>query len=740
MTNFRNFLLATISGVTLAACGGGGGSGGGSGGSGSGGGSSNSPPRITSPTSFEFAENEVVLFTVQVADADGDTVSIAIDGTTGDGSHFVINASNGNVNANTADNMFDFENPLDQNGDNVYEQTITLSDGKTTVRETITVTITDFDEDPVCLETGVLEFDENFTGVLYNFENSAEDPEGAAITGFALTDLTRDSAFAPSQETLDKFSFNASTGELSLIEPLDAEEIGTDGEFRAEVQINFGPQSVNCRGLFQLRDVAGAVTSGVKFTGPNNNLTDIGDVDGDGITDFVLSLPADSTQSNGPEYLVVLGVEINALLARDGFADLDIDAINPSNTVRIIPGFPESNFLEFEKLGDFDGDNNDEVVVAFQPSNQSRFADNPLAIVLWDRAFAENLGGELNLFNLELSEGVYLYGERGENRSESNVGAGDFDGDGNLDVVVGAPNATVNGQRGQTYMVFNDTFALANGVLEMNLMTPQEGIRIADSANPYSRDVFSLSDVTGDGADELIATDGLGVSVVSSDAIITAKNGTGLISWLDDFAGVAEFYANTAVKISDRRGDANGNGVDDLLVSGGQDGFAALIYDGGITGNFGDRQFLYADRSSEFVIFTTTSGSFAESDDAHFVSDYDGDGASDIAILASSIEDVGAVYVIPSGSFGLAGADGVLELDTLGGADLLKIVNGSSPEFAGNLEILDDIDGDGLSEIAIAAAAGINEAYIIPSSDIQSALTSASLEFDIQTIINNEGQ
>ncbi len=135
----KTLLLTGVSSL-LVACGGGGGSSGSS--------STPTPPPpppptnsaptlTTNPADLTFNENEDFSFDIIVSDADGDDVTVTVD-LSGDGQFFGLNADSGIVESLEP---FDFENPLDSNGDNVYEATVTLDDGTVTVTETVSVTI-----------------------------------------------------------------------------------------------------------------------------------------------------------------------------------------------------------------------------------------------------------------------------------------------------------------------------------------------------------------------------------------------------------------------------------------------------------------------------------------------------------------------------------------------------------------------------------------------------------------------
>ena len=143
---FKN-ILVVIATVTIAACGGGGGGGGGDyGGGGGGGGYGNNPPVITNTTSvYSALENQIAAFTVTASDADGDSLTFSIASGT-DAAMFDI-SSNGSVTFTAPP---DFENPGDSNADNVYQLTVSVSDGTASDSMAFEVTVTnDISDDPV---------------------------------------------------------------------------------------------------------------------------------------------------------------------------------------------------------------------------------------------------------------------------------------------------------------------------------------------------------------------------------------------------------------------------------------------------------------------------------------------------------------------------------------------------------------------------------------------------------------
>ncbi|MDC0185389.1 cadherin repeat domain-containing protein [Gammaproteobacteria bacterium] len=129
----KNLKISTIMVLFITACGGGGG------GSSNGGdyNSNNSPIIDGSTTSYSVLENQTSAFTVQASDADGDTLSYSIS--SGDDASLFNISSSGVVTFVSAP---DFEIAGDNNGDNSYQITATVSDGTASDSENFTIIVT----------------------------------------------------------------------------------------------------------------------------------------------------------------------------------------------------------------------------------------------------------------------------------------------------------------------------------------------------------------------------------------------------------------------------------------------------------------------------------------------------------------------------------------------------------------------------------------------------------------------
>ncbi len=104
---------------------------------GGGGGTTNDVPEITSGSAFTVAENTTAVGTVTASDSD-DTPVYAIAGGA-DAFLFNIDATTGALSFKAAP---DFEEPGDADGNNVYQVTVSASDGDASDTETLTVNVT----------------------------------------------------------------------------------------------------------------------------------------------------------------------------------------------------------------------------------------------------------------------------------------------------------------------------------------------------------------------------------------------------------------------------------------------------------------------------------------------------------------------------------------------------------------------------------------------------------------------
>ncbi len=130
---------------------------------------------IDGATSVSYPENSIVSVAIYSAtDPDGDEITWDVAGT--DASRFSIKATGGLTFKSTPD----YENPNDANNDNVYELTVTASDGNLESTLDVEVNVTNIDESTVITGPATVSYAENGMAPVALYTTT--DPNGDGIT------------------------------------------------------------------------------------------------------------------------------------------------------------------------------------------------------------------------------------------------------------------------------------------------------------------------------------------------------------------------------------------------------------------------------------------------------------------------------------------------------------------------------------------------------------------------------
>ncbi|MEO0607246.1 MAG: cadherin domain-containing protein [Pseudomonadota bacterium] len=168
-------------------------------------------PVITSDPAASVPEDQTAALTVVASDADGDVISYAISGGA-DSDLFSIDSSTGEVTFNDAP---DFENPVDNGTDNIYNIVVSATANGETVTQEVAITVTNADEAPVFTSLPTVSVAENQTSALIVQATDADgDPVTYEIIGGADIAL---------------FSIDSATGEVTFNDAPDSENPGDDG-------------------------------------------------------------------------------------------------------------------------------------------------------------------------------------------------------------------------------------------------------------------------------------------------------------------------------------------------------------------------------------------------------------------------------------------------------------------------------------------------------------------------------
>lgn len=264
----------------------------------------------------------------------------------------------------------------------------------------------------------------------------------------------------------------------------------------------------------------------------------------------------------------------------------------------------------------------------------------------------------------------------GERLGSSLAAAGDINGDGTPDLVVGAPEASPGG------LSFAGTVYVFSGATGAELLHVDGLV----SGDIFGSAVAGVGDVDGDLVPDLLVgatgADPSGFSGAGSAFLLSGATG----AQLRRFDGTAAFqrYGSAVAGIN----DVDGDGVGDLLVG---------AYSSGVGGE------AYLISGASGVLIHTLSGGVTANHFGRSIAathDVDGDGLQDIL--------VGAPLSDPAG---LVSAGSVFLFSSATGAELLSIAGAAgSEEFGTTVASIGDLDGDTLPEIAVGARGAVTTA------------------------------
>jgi Ca2+-binding RTX toxin-like protein len=318
----------------------------------------------------------------------------------------------------------------------------------------------------------------------------------------------------------------------------------------------------------------------------------------------------------------------------------------------------------------------------------------------------------ITLSALDGTNGFRMTGEYAEGRLGLSVSsAGDVNGDGIDDLIVGARDADANGNNsGAAYVVFGKSGGFTAN-LDLSTLNGTTGFQISGEAadDGAGVSVSSAGDVNDDGFDDLIVgaygADPNGT--LSGAAYVVFGKATGFdpninLSTLNGTTGFqisGEDTGDRAGTSVSSAGDINNDGIDDLLVvSSGQlgtnDRGAAYVLFGKATGFSGNLNLASLDGSNGFKIIASTNMISDSESAVSSAGDVNGDGIDDFLVAG-----FGSVFVV----FGKTGTYAPsLDLSTLNGSDGFRIGNtdDGGRAFSGATSA-GDVNGDGLDDILV---------------------------------------
>ena len=411
-------------------------------------------------------------------------------------------------------------------------------------------------------------------------------------------------------------------------------------------------------------------------------------------------------------------------------ASFDLSTLDGTNgfVLNGIDSF-DSSGVSVSGTGDVNGDGIDDLIIGASGGDPNGISSAGESYVVFGR-----IGGasaSFDLSTLDGTNGFVINGiDFGDGSGNSVSGAGDVNGDGIDDVIIGADREG-DDYSGASYVLFGRNSGFSSS-LNLSTFNGTNGFAInATGAYDYSgRSVSGAGDVNGDGFDDVIVGAPGDIGYGEGDSYVVFGNNSGFssslnLSTLDGTNGFAINGIATGGRSGssvDGAGDINGDGIDDVIVGapGSSAGKSYVMFgqNGGFSPSF---DLTTLDGTNGFVLDGIDSGDYSGVSVSR-AGDINGDGIDDLIIGAATADpngntQAGESYVV----FGQNSAfSAIFDLGALDGTNGFTINGIDTNDFSGiSVSAAGDVNGDGIDDLIIGSNSGPNgESYVVYGKDI----------------------
>ena len=248
------------------------------------------------------------------------------------------------------------------------------------------------------------------------------------------------------------------------------------------------------------------ISTGLKLDGENNGdasgnfVSFAGDINGDGYDDILIGAPGyPGGNRKGCSYVIFGGTKIS----NNGV--IKLSNLSGTNGFKINGEFYNDTSGNWgSAAGDFNADGHDDLIIGAY--NYLKGSNRGCGYVLFGGAEVGS-SGTFELSNLDGVNGFKLEGENdGDYAGQSVSKAGDINGDGYVDLFLGAPNYPAGSKKGRSYILFGGPEVFTSGIISLSDLDGVKGFKLDGELNGdcggYA--VNSAGDVNGDGIADIM--------------------------------------------------------------------------------------------------------------------------------------------------------------------------------------------------------------------------------------------